>query len=273
MRRISFFYGLALLFVAPYAEVSAQNFINLRLLRNEPAGYPLSWSVVNGGQVFGYWQASGDIIDEYDAIAWVQDSASGAGGNANGECKHRAMCLTPIGSWDLAPEILAETYIDQAMSWNGSGALISASGRADVDETFTVQENPDYPGVVDNAELHVLFDISASGGENETGADVSWQEGQTFWTASAGRSFLTGVYVGDGTWHITGSVADGANDVPVDETAAGLVIEGWEPISVNDTVSAAAASGAQFSITGGPGSANHAYFAEPTVTLTVRVPN
>jgi hypothetical protein len=273
MRRTSFFYCLFLLFVVPCAELPAQGFINLRLER-QPSSDPLAWSTVNGGFVFGYWQHTDDVEDELDAIAWVQDSASGPGGSAHGECKHRAMCLTPVGAWDLAPEILAETYIDQSMSWDGAGAGISAAGAAYVDETFTVQENPNYPGVVDNAELRVLFTIVASAGENETGADISWGNGgQTFWAASAGRSSLTGVYVGGGAWHITGSIANGANDVPVDETAAGLVIEAWEPINVNDSVHATAQSNAQFIISGSPGSANHSYFAEPTVTLTVRVPN
>ncbi len=272
-RNLFLFNCLVALFGLGCTELSAQGFINLRLLRTNFGNDATAWSVVSSAD-YQYSQDA-DFYDETDALAFVQDSGSVEGiGSGSGKSKHRAICQTPIGAWSLAPRIIAETVIEQSMDTPAFGPRIIAAGAADIETEFRVQENPNFPGQVENAELHSQFIILGAAVENENGPNVY---GNAVWSVGVGRSWLSGSYAGGGAWSITGSIANGAVDVPINVVAAGLVIAAWEPISVDDLVTATARTQELLGIeswpTGGPGTSNHQYFVEPSVTFSVRVPN
>lgn len=277
------------------ANVEAQDppYINLRLQRTAGTNVTSS-NVLGGNGVYNDWGFFDNhwTADDIDAISWIGTMFDSVlGDQFSSMCKHRAMCLTPVNTWSLAPQLLAESWTINEAIKTSTGArgpqaeffdVQQADGGATSTSTFRVDANPNYPGQVQGAELHVRFTITAYANEVIPALSAPGSVGAfgATWSASAGRSNLQGVYVGSGVWQVTGSIANGNNDVPVDIETASLIIDAWEPITVGTSVDASAnASVGPWNSPAGifgtptPGVAYQDYFAEPHLILSVRVPN
>lgn len=228
--------------------------INLPLLRT--SGFQEADASVAITDSLGVIHGDSDYdLDGLDALAYALSQTD----IGYGECKSRAIASSPSGVSEFVPYLQGEGLLEissQAQT-NNSGA-----GRSFSSAEYLVQNNPNHPGHAPNGTLRAMIIVQSNA---STDGYITLAD----WEVAVGRSRLVGEYVGDGLWRITGNVADGDEDIPIDFVGAGIVIEAIEPVSVGDTI-AARCSTRLFGDQVTDGAFNAMLL--PQVALSVRVP-